>query len=215
MEHFGLLLIFWYGILHAFGPDHLTAIADFSIGKQKRKTLLITTLFAIGHGLSLFVFAKLLQSVDISDEILGYGDIVSASVILGMGVYLLYMVFADKIHLSKHIHEDGEEHIHIYFGKEHSHNTNVATTSAFTMGLLMGIGGVRGMLVTLGVLQGQVVDFTLVLAFTLGVMIIFVGFGVFILYVNQNLLNSKQNVRRVFATAGVISLAVGSSFLVG
>jgi ABC-type nickel/cobalt efflux system permease component RcnA len=215
MEHFGLLLIFWYGILHAFGPDHLTAIADFSIGKEKKKTLLITTLFAIGHGLSLFVFAKLLQSVDISDEILGYGDMVSASVILSMGVYLLYMVFADKIHLSKHIHEDGKEHIHIYFGKEHSHNTNVATTSAFAMGLLMGIGGVRGMLVTLGVLQGQSVDFSLVFAFTLGVMVIFVGFGVFILYINQNLLNSKQNVRRVFATAGVISLVVGSSFLVG
>jgi ABC-type nickel/cobalt efflux system permease component RcnA len=214
MEHLGLLLIFWYGILHAFGPDHLTAIADFSIGKEKGKTLLITTLFAIGHGLSLFVFAKILQSVEISDVILGYGDMLSASVILAMGFYLLYMVFTDKIHLSKHIHDDNKEHIHIYFGKEHSHDDKIATTSAFTMGLLMGIGGVRGMLVTLGVLQGQVVDFTLVFAFTLGVMVIFVGFGVFILYINQNLLTSKQNVRRVFATAGVISLVVGSSFLV-
>jgi ABC-type nickel/cobalt efflux system permease component RcnA len=214
MEHFGLLLIFWYGILHAFGPDHLTAIADFSIGKEKKKTLLITTLFAIGHGLSLFIFAKILQSVAISDTILGYGDLISASVILSMGIYLLYMVFADKIHLNRHMH-DGKEHVHIYFGKEHSHKSSIATGSAFTMGLLMGIGGVRGMLVTLGVLQGQSVDFTLVFAFTLGVMFIFVGFGVLILYINQNLLTSKQNVRRVFATAGVISLFVGSSFLVG
>ncbi|MCB4745565.1 MAG: hypothetical protein LGB68_00185, partial [Sulfurovum sp.] len=60
MMELSLLVIFWYGILHAFGPDHLTAIADFSIGKNKRKTLTITTLFAIGHGLSLFLFAKLL-----------------------------------------------------------------------------------------------------------------------------------------------------------
>ncbi len=214
MEHFSLILIFWYGILHAFGPDHLTAIADFSIGKEKRKTLLITTLFAIGHGLSLFIFAKILQSVDISDAILGYGDMISASVILSMGIYLLYMVFSDKIHLNKHMH-DGKEHVHIYFGKEHTHKSNIASGSAFTMGLLMGIGGVRGMLVTLGVLQGQSVDFTLVFAFTLGVMLIFVGFGVLILYINQNFLTSKQNVRRVFATAGVISLFVGSSFLVG
>ena len=59
MESLGLLLIFWYGILHAFGADHLTAIADFSIGKNKRKTMLITTMFAIGHGISLFIFAKL------------------------------------------------------------------------------------------------------------------------------------------------------------
>jgi len=40
----GLILIFWYGILHAFAPDHLVAIADFSIGKESRKTMLITFL---------------------------------------------------------------------------------------------------------------------------------------------------------------------------
>ena len=44
MEHVALSLIFWYGILHAFGADHLTAIADFSIGKNKRKTILITSM---------------------------------------------------------------------------------------------------------------------------------------------------------------------------
>jgi len=59
----GFLIIFWYGILHAFGPDHLTAIADFSIGKDKKKTLMITTLFAIGHGIMLFIFAKVLSTL--------------------------------------------------------------------------------------------------------------------------------------------------------
>ena len=88
-----LLVIFWYGILHAFGPDHLTAIADFSIGKNKRKTLLITSLFALGHGLSLFIFAKVLESFFIYENILAYGDLISATVIMAMGVYLLLMVF--------------------------------------------------------------------------------------------------------------------------
>ncbi|MFT5662159.1 MAG: nickel/cobalt exporter, partial [Sulfurimonas sp.] len=37
-----LIIIFWYGIIHAFGPDHLSAIADFSVGKNQRKTLVIT-----------------------------------------------------------------------------------------------------------------------------------------------------------------------------
>ena len=213
MESLGLLLIFWYGILHAFGPDHLTAIADFSIGKNKKKTMLITILFAIGHGTMLFVFAKLLETYNISEEILGYGDIVSASVILLMGTYLLYMVVTDKIHLKKHIHE-GQEHTHIYFGSEHNHN-NTDTTSAFTIGALMGIGGVRGMLITLGAIQGQAVDMSMVFAFTSGVMIIFVGFGAVILYINQNLLNNKQNIRTIFATAGVASLAVGTNILLG
>ena len=70
MENIGLLLIFWYGILHAFGPDHLTAIADFSIGKNKQKTMLITILFALGHGLTLFIFAKILETYIIADDIL-------------------------------------------------------------------------------------------------------------------------------------------------
>lgn len=213
MENLGLLLIFWYGVLHAFGPDHLTAIADFSIGKSKKKTMTITTLFAIGHGLTLFIFAKILDSYNISDSLLGYGDIISASVILAMGVYLLYMVYDDRIQLKKHIHH-GKEHIHIWFGKEHEHN-NRDTASAFTIGALMGIGGVRGMLVTLGMVEANSVDFTMVFAFSLGVMVIFVGFGSVILYINKNLLNSKQNLKRVFATAGVISVVVGSNMLLG
>ena len=208
-----LLLIFWYGILHAFGPDHLTAIADFSIGKEKRKTMLITMLFAIGHGISLFVFAKILEQVQISEEILAYGDLISASVILGMGVYLLYMVYADRIHLSRHTHA-GKEHIHIWFGKSHDHD-NVDTTSSFTMGLLMGIGGVRGMLITLGAVHGGHVDLSMVAAFTAGVMLIFISFGLVILYINEHLLDNIRNVRRVFATAGVISLAVGGNILLG
>ena len=213
MENLGLLLIFWYGTLHAFGPDHLTAIADFSIGKNKKKTILITLLFAVGHGLTLFVFAKILETYSISESVLAYGDTISSLVILLMGGYILYMVVSDKIQLKKHIH-NGQEHIHIWFGKEHEHN-NKDSASAFTIGALMGIGGVRGMLVTLGMIEGQVIDFSMVMAFALGVMVIFVGFGVIILYVNKNLLNSKQNLRRVFTTAGVISLVVGSNMILG
>jgi len=212
-EPFGLFLVFWYGILHAFGPDHLTAIADFSIGKDKPKTLLITVLFALGHGSMLFIFAKILATYHVSDVVLGYGDTISSLVILGMGCYLLFLVVTDKIHLQRHLHA-GTEHIHIYFGKEHSHNKS-DTASSFTVGALMGIGGVRGMLITLGAIQGQHVDFSLVLAFTLGVMVVFIGFGGIILYINQTLLDNKQNVRRIFAVAGIISILVGANMFVG
>ena len=209
-----LLIIFWYGILHAFGPDHLTAIADFSIGKDSKKTMLITVLFAIGHGISLFLFAKILQSFNISEEILSYGDTISATVILAMGIYLLYIVATDRIQLKKHIH-NGKEHIHIWFGKEHSHDDTIAKSSSFTMGLLMGAGGVRGMLVTLGAVGSGNVNLTMVLAFTLGVMLIFVGFGVVLAYMNKNILNSKTNLKRAFGVAGVVSLVVGLDFLIG
>lgn len=207
----GLLLIFWYGMLHAFGPDHLTAIADFSIGKDRRKTLLITTLFALGHGLSLFVFAKVLQHTEISEELLAYGDVVSAVVIMGMGVYLLFLVMTQRIQLSKHMHE-GKEHIHIWFGKSHEHN-NAVNGSSFSLGLLMGAGGVRGMLITLGVVQSGAVDLSMVAVFTLGVMLVFMGFGMFMFYINKNFLGNIQNIRRAFTVAGVVSLLVGTNIL--
>lgn len=188
-------------------------IADFSIGKNQKKTMLITALFAIGHGLTLFIFAKLLESVHISDEILAYGDIVSASVIIGMGLYLLFMVASKRIQLRKHIHNK-QEHVHIWFGKHHEHN-KVEERSSFALGLLMGIGGVRGMLITLGVVAGGTVDFMMVAAFTVGVMLVFMAFGMLILYINKNFLGNLTNVRRAFTIAGVISLVVGTNILIG
>lgn len=211
MESFGLLIIFWYGILHAFGPDHLTAIADFSIGKSMKKTFAITIAFAVGHGVMLFVFAKVLDHYTLPEYITDYGDVISASVILLMGLYILSMVFMDRIQLKRHIH-DGQEHIHIWFGKKHKHD-NAAAASAFTMGALMGIGGVRGMLVTLGLLEGQRVEWFMVLMFVLGVSVVFLTLGIAILYINQNLLNNLESVKKVFASVGIISVVVGSNML--
>jgi len=212
LENLGLLIIFWYGILHAFGPDHLTAIADFSIGKNKRKTILITTLFAFGHGISLMIFAKILETFEISDYLLGYGDVISASVILGIGFYLLYMVFTNRININHHQHQNSK-HLHIYFGKKHNHS-NKDIGSAFTIGLLMGIGGVRGMLITLGFIENSSVDLWMVFAFTAGVMVIFLSFGACVLYINQYLLHSIQRVRKVFAGAGLVSVLVGCNMLI-
>ncbi len=213
MEELPLLLLFWYGVLHAFGPDHLTAIADFSIGKSKKKTMFITMAFAVGHGLSLFVFAKLLEHVHLSEEILGYGDLISSSVIVVIGLFLLFMAATNRINVGWHEHE-GKRHIHIWFGKEHSHDETELrgrVASALTVGTLMGIGGVRGMLVTLSAIAHHQVNMMMVASFTLGVMVIFLTFGYLLGLVNENLLRTKQNVRVAFATAGVISLVVGGS----
>ena len=79
----------------------------------------------------------------------------------------------------------------------------------------MGAGGVRGMLITLGVVQGGIVDFSMVTMFTLGVMLVFLAFGMLMLYMNNNFLGNLTNVRRAFTTAGLVSLLVGTNILLG
>lgn len=209
----GLFLIFWYGVLHAFGPDHLTGIADFSIGKSMKNTMSITLMFAFGHGLMLFVFAKILQIYTLPESITDYGDIISSLVIICMGVYLLIMVLANRIQLNKHTHQD-KEHIHIYFGKKHSHIEGPSSASAWTIGALMGIGGVRGMLVTLGMVQGSIIEWTMILSFVLGVSVVFISFGFLILQFNRHLLTNIKNVRMTFLAAGLLSVVVGSQMLI-
>ena len=211
MESLSLLLIFWYGILHAFGPDHLSAIADFSLAKSKKKTLLITISFALGHGLMLFLFAKILQSIHIPQSITNYGDVISAVVIVMMGMYLLFMVFTRQIQLREHLHNN-KKHTHIYFGKEHEHDKKM-NSSAFALGALMGIGGVRGMLITLSAVQNAEVNLLMVLFFSFGVMLVFVSFGVLISFINQHLLTSTRQVRGAFTIAGSTSVLVGTSML--
>ena len=211
MESLSLLLIFWYGVLHAFGPDHLSAIADFSLGKSQKKTLAITAFFAIGHGLMLFVFAKILQSINIPSSITNLGDLISASIIILMGIYLLYMVFTQQIQLRQHYHNN-IKHTHIYFGKEHEHDKK-STRSAFALGALMGIGGVRGMLITLSAVQNAEVNLLMVLAFSLGVVLVFMSFGLLISTLNHYLLTSTRNVRGAFAIAGSASVLIGTSML--
>lgn len=208
----GYLLIFWYGVLHAFGPDHLTAIADFSIGKSMKKTMLITVMFAFGHGMMLFLFAKMLQLYVLPESVTGYGDLISSAVIIAMGLYLLFMVVTDRIRLNRHVHGE-KEHVHIYFGKSHAHSGAAVPASAWTMGALMGMGGVRGMLVTLGMLNGADVGPMMVLAFVAGVSVVFVSFGGVILSINRHLLSSVRNVRVAFAAAGTVSVLVGSQML--
>jgi len=215
MLEVSLLLVFFYGVLHAFGPDHLTAIADFSIGRQRKRVLLISLGFAIGHGVSLYLFAWMLSQFDISDEWLSYGDTIAALVILLMGFYLLFLAFTDRINVSKHTHGD-REHIHVWFGKSHNHKQPFFgwLSASATMGVLMGIGGARGMLVSLSAISHEAVTAWMIVSFTLGVGLVFVLFGLVIAFLNDQLLRSKQWVKGGFTFFGVLSCALGVHLLV-
>lgn len=206
---FSLLIILYYGILHALGPDHLSAIALFSIGKNKKETLMLSFLFAVGHGTMLYLLALFIGYIA-DDSILAYGDTISSAVILMMGVYLVYLAYSDKISLDHHTHAT-DTHTHIYYKDAHSHDKGIL----LTLGLLMGVGGIRGMLVTLSVISHQNVGIEMILAFILGVSIVFILFGFLIYLINKNVFNSVNTLRYGLLTVGFLSISIGSYNLIG
>ncbi|CAA6828276.1 MAG: Nickel and cobalt efflux transporter rcnA [uncultured Sulfurovum sp.] len=206
---FSLLIILYYGVLHALGPDHLSAIALFSIGKKKKETFLLSLLFAAGHGLMLYLLALFVSEIA-DDSLLEYGDVISSGVILLMGLYLIYLAITNKIRIDNHEH-DSHKHIHIYYKDAHFHDKSLLVT----LGLLMGVGGIRGMLVTLSVVSHQSVGLDMVLAFIVGVSIVFLLFGYFIYLINTNFLQSANALRYGIFTVGLTSVLISTYNLSG
>ena len=201
---YSLLIIFYYGILHALGPDHLSAIALFSIGKKRKAALLLSLLFAVGHGITLYLFALLIQYFA-SDSLLQYGDIISSSVILLMGLYLVYLALTNKIRIDHHHHQD-DKHTHIYYENAHLHDK----TMLVSLGVLMGVGGLRGMLITLTVISHQTIGIGMILAFILGISLVFLLFGYLIYLINARLIHSASTLRYAVTSVGLLSIAIGS-----
>ena len=204
---FSLLIIFYYGILHALGPDHLSAIALFSIGKKKKQALFLSLLFAVGHGVTLYLLALFIEHFA-SDSLLQYGDIISSAVILLMGIYLLYLAVTNKLRINHHHHHehgDNHKHTHIYYENEHLHDKSVL----LSLGLLMGVGGLRGMLVTLSVISHQAIGVEMIGAFILGVSLVFVLFGYLIYLINSRFIASTNILRYAVTSVGLLSIAIG------
>jgi nickel/cobalt transporter (NicO) family protein len=206
---YSLLIIFYYGVLHALGADHLSAIALFSIGKKKMQTLMLSLLFAVGHGFTLYIIALFIQYIA-NDTILEYGDTISSTVIMLMGFYVLYLAFTDKILINKHKHEE-DKHLHVYYKDKHLHDKGIL----LSLGLLMGVGGVRGMLITLSVVSHQQVSIDMIFAFIAGVSLVFICFGYIIYLINTTFIYSKNILRYALVTIGLISISIGMYNLVG
>jgi len=201
---YSLLIIFYYGILHALGPDHLSAIALFSIGKKKKTALMLSLLFAVGHGITLYLLALLIEQFA-GESLLQYGDVISSAVILLMGLYLVYLALTNKIRINNH-HHQGAKHTHIYYEDAHLHDKAMLVS----LGLLMGVGGIRGMLITLTVISHQTVGIEMIIAFILGISLVFLLFGYLIYLINARLIRSASTLRYAVTSVGLLSIAIGT-----
>jgi cytochrome c biogenesis protein CcdA len=79
-----------------------------------------------------------------------------------------------------------------------------------SLGLLMGVGGLRGMLVTLTVISHQAIGIEMIVAFILGISLVFLLFGYLIYLINARLIQSTSTLRYAVTSVGLLSIAIGT-----
>jgi len=189
-----LALIFFAGVLHGLGPDHLAAITALSaVSGGTRRLVFFSTRFAIGHaaviaaaGLAAHYGRGLLPQVwEVRLDVLAGGLLLLAGVVM-LGALLL-----GKISLHSHLHSHHSQqhpqspealphrHFHLHFFTRDSHRHGQGSLAA-ALGALFALGGVRGLLavVPIAVSQTLAISALRVGAFTLGIIVAMVGYGV-------------------------------------
>lgn len=186
----GLLIIIFYGILHALGPDHLSALALTSVGKNKKEIFFISTLFALGHGVVLFVFVLLMSNLLVSTFI-EYADFASWIILIFLGINLIYIGIKNDKEL---------------FVFKSNNNKQSNRMTIFILAVLMGLGGLRGMLITLSVISTTTLTFDLLASFVLGTCIVFFLFGYFMHLISDTVVKHHSAFRSVMVIVGLIAI---------
>jgi hypothetical protein len=136
---------FVYGLAHVLsGPDHLAALAPFTVDRPKR-ALLVGLQWAIGHscGVALIGLGSLaLREIIPIHLISSWSERIVGVLLIGIGLWALRKAFATRIHAHEHTH-DGEHHTHIHVHRSgHIHEEH---PKHFHSHAALGIGTVHGL----------------------------------------------------------------------
>jgi ABC-type nickel/cobalt efflux system permease component RcnA len=180
-----LSMIFFAGVLHGLGPDHLAAITAFGAvaGRSFRRITFFSIRFAAGHAVVLAAAALVAHfgrtALPLSWE--RRFDLAAAGLLLLTGIVLLVALAMGKVSIHAHAHEHPggvHEHFHAHFhGKEeHGHRHGKL---AFALGGLFALGGARSLLVIVPVAVAGTafVSFLRIATFTIGIAASMVAYG--------------------------------------
>jgi hypothetical protein len=180
-----LAMIFFAGVLHGLGPDHLAAITAFGAvaGRNFRRITFFSVRFAGGHAL---VMAAAALAAHFGRTALPLSwerrfDLTAAGVLLLTGVVLLLALATGKIsiHAHEHAHAGGRhEHLHAHFHHQAEHGHRHGKL-AFALGGLFALGGARSLLVIVPVALAATATVSLlrITAFTVGIAASMMAYG--------------------------------------
>ena len=211
-----LSVLFFTGIIHGLGPDHLAAITAFgaAVGRDFRRVVFFAVRFALGHAVVLALAGlvghfgqKLLpERVETAFEI-GAGALLAFCGLLLLGGLLTKKI---RVHEHHHHHEGKVHHhfhLHVAAFQKHEHVHGMA---AFGIGALFAMGGARSLLTVLPIAFGHTLFESLlrVAAFCAGIILSMVAYA----WVTRYALESAS--RFTVSESGHRRLLLGSAYAI-
>ena len=225
------------GFLHGLGADHLMAIAALSVNRgggtqaiALRRPFEVAVRFALGHALLLFVGAAavLVLGWQIPEIVEQSGERVGGVLLIGMGLFTLWVVASQRLY--GHSHEHGHHaahasadhvHWHFHFGRRDAHPSPQAHShGAGVLGAVFAVSGLRALTLLAPALHGQdtpslMTLLYLVLIFAVGILLSMSLFGI----VLSRVLGFPWIVRTVgrgaAALTAIASIALGGYWILG
>lgn len=208
-------LMFFQGILHGLGPDHVMAVANLS-GLQRSRNAFGTGLrFGVGHSAVLILGAGL-AAVGfgvINPQIERAGERLAGILLAALGAWTLIGLVRTRAYVHTHSHHHGSrdhEHKHVHFSRLHRVEHHHPHLSSL-LGGLFALGGIRSLLlaaVPLSRAGGAMEATALVLLFAVGIVAAMTVVGV----ASGKLLERAGPGARsaVVLVVGAISLGLGA-----
>lgn len=223
MEDVALPLAFALGFLsgfkHAFEPDHVVAISTLLHREPKlTRALRVGLAWGAGHTTTLVVAVLVvgLLRVQISEATLSYFELPVAVMLLGLGVWALYVTIERVITLRRHEH-DGVEHYHVG-DHDHPHGFSMKRTGwqGYAVGAVHGLAGSGALLLLVAAtLPSVAASIVYALVFGVGSLL---GMGAVTLALALPFLASRRRpafFHALTGLSGTLSILLGASILYG
>lgn len=220
---FLLIFVFFLGIIHGLGPDHLAAITVFGSrgGRQAHRLAWFSIRFALGHALVIAlagISAKLGKSL-MSAWWETKFDIAGGAFLIATGLVLMIGLFTGKFHdymHEQHEHSSGRSRF-LHFHRphqpapKHSHGR-----FALLLGAFFAMGGFRALLAVapIALASGLGQSILRIALFTSGIVASMLAYGLLSGSLLQRLENAHGAMGRMWVNAsgyavGIFSVVAG------
>jgi nickel/cobalt exporter len=218
---FLLIFVFFLGIVHGLGPDHLAAITVFGSrgGRQAHRLAWFSIRFALGHAFVIVlagISAKLGKSL-MSAWWEAKFDIAGGAFLIATGLLLMIGLFTGKFHAymhEQHEHRSGDSRFFHFHGPQNGRHPH--GRFALLLGAFFAMGGFRALLAVapIALASGLGQSILRIALFTLGIVVSMLAYGLLSGSLLQRLEQAQGAMGRIWVHAsgyavGIFSVVAG------